>query len=124
MAYRKEKIEELIKRIVSEVLLTELKDPRIGFTTVTGVTISKDYSTAKVGISILGSAREMRKSLEGLDSSVGYVQHRVSKELKIRQTPKIQFVLDPSVAEGTRMVDLLEKLSAESSDDDSDADGE
>lgn len=122
MGYRKEKIEELIKRVVSEVLLTELKDPRIGFTTVTGVNLSKDYSVAKVGISILGSAREMRKTLEGLDSSIGYVQHRVGKELKLRQTPRIQFALDPSIAEGTEMVDFLEKLTSES--DSSDAEPE
>ena len=124
MAYRKEKIEELIHRVVSDVLLKEIKDPRIGFVTVTKVELSKDYSYAKVGISVLGNAREMRKSLEGLKSSVGFIQHRVGKELGMRQTPRIQFELDPSMAEGIRMAGIIDNLDGVREDDKDNSDSD
>ncbi len=117
MAYRKEKLEELIHRIVSDVLLKETKDPRIGFVTVTGVKLSKDYSVARVGISILGNAREMRKSMEGLKSSIGFIQHRVGKELGMRQTPRIEFELDPTIAEGIRMAGVIDNLDGVRNDE-------
>ena len=69
MAYRKEKLEEQIKRIVSELLIREIKDPRIGFATITGVELSKDYSQAKIGVSVLGDPRDLRKTMEGLQSA-------------------------------------------------------
>ena len=117
MAYRKEKLEELIHRIVSDVLLKEIKDPRIGFVTVTGVELAKDYSVAKVGISILGNAREMRKSMEGLKSSIGFIQHRVGKELGMRQTPRVEFELDPTIAEGIRMAGIIDNLDGVRNDE-------
>lgn len=110
MHYRKEKLEEQIKRIVSELLIREIKDPRIGFATITGVELAKDYSTAKIGISVLGDPRDMRKTLEGLKSATPYVQHRVGKSLGMRNTPKISFFLDSSLADGVNMVNLLNTL--------------
>jgi len=110
MSYRREKLEEQIHRIVSDLLIREIKDPRIGFATVTGVELAGDYSTAKIGISVLGDPRDMRKTLEGLKSATPYVQHRVGKSLGIRVTPKISFFLDSSLVEGVNMVDLLNKL--------------
>ena len=110
MAYRKEKLEELIKRVTSELIINEIKDPRIGFVTITGVSLSKDYSKARVGISVIGTPREIRKSLEGLKSAEGFIQHRVGKSIKIRTVPRIEFFLDSSVADGVEMVDKLENL--------------
>ncbi|MBN2158178.1 MAG: 30S ribosome-binding factor RbfA [Spirochaetes bacterium] len=112
MSHRKEKLEEQIKRIVSELLIREIKDPRIGFVTVTGVDLAKDFSTARIGISVLGDARDFRKSMEGLQSATSYIQHRVGKSLGIRITPKILFFPDSSIAEGTAMVHLLNTLEA------------
>jgi len=110
MSYRKQKLEGQIKRIVSELLIKEIKDPRIGFTTITTVELSKDRSTANIGISVLGNARDIRKTLEGLNSARPYIQHRVGKSLSIRVTPKLIFFLDSSIAEGARMVHLLNSL--------------
>ena len=110
MHYRKERLEEQIKRIVSELLIREIKDPRIGFATITGVELAKDYSTAKIGISVLGDPRDMRKTLEGLKSATPYVQHRVGKSLGMRNTPKVSFFLDSSLADGVNMVNLLNTL--------------
>jgi ribosome-binding factor A len=110
MSYRREKLEEQIKRIVSELLIRDIKDPRIGFATVTGVELAKDYSTAKIGISVLGDPRDIRKTLEGLQSATPYIQHRVGKSLGIRVTPKVLFFLDSSLVEGVNMVNILNKL--------------
>lgn len=110
MAYRKEKLEEQIRRLVSEVLIKEIKDPRIGFVSVTSVSLKKDYSEARVGLSILGNPRDIRKTWEGVTSAVGFIQYKIGKALHIRHTPKIDFFLDSSVAEGVRMVDLLNEL--------------
>ncbi len=110
MSYRREKLEEQIKRIVSELLIREIKDPRIGFATVTGVELAKDYSTAKIGISVLGDPHDIRKTLEGLQSATPYIQHWVGKGLGIRVTPRITFFLDSSLAEASNMVNLLNRL--------------
>jgi ribosome-binding factor A len=120
MSFRKEKLEEQIRRIIGDLLLQDIKDPRIGFVTVTKVDLSKDYSQAKVGISILGSAREMRKTLEGIESAVGYIQHKVGKSLRIRSTPRLSFFPDSSVAEGARIVGLINGLENDSAYDGSD----
>lgn len=111
MKYRKDRLEELIRRIVSEIIMRELKDPRIGFVTVTGVELSKDYAEAKIGISILGSTTDVRKSMEGIRSSSGYVQKLLGKELKIRTLPRVYFYLDKTVEEAVDMVNKIENLS-------------
>lgn len=110
MKYRKDRLEELIKRIVSEIIYRELKDPRIGFITITGVELNKDYSEAKIGVSILGSSTDVRKSMEGIRSSSGYVQKLLGKELKIRNLPRVYFYLDKSVEEGVDMVNMINNL--------------
>ncbi|NLV68375.1 MAG: 30S ribosome-binding factor RbfA [Spirochaetes bacterium] len=110
MKYRKDRLEELIRRIVSEIIMRELKDPRIGFVTVTGVELSKDYAEAKIGISILGSSAEVRKGMEGIRSSSGYVQKLLGKELKIRILPRVYFYLDKSVEEAVEMVGKINNL--------------
>jgi len=110
MSYRKEKIEELIKRIISEAILKEINDPRIGFVTITGVTLNKDFSLAEVGVSVIGVARDIRKALEGLKSATGYIQKYVAQNIRLRYSPKLKFFLDSSVADGVKMVNFLENL--------------
>lgn len=110
MKYRKDRLEELIKRIVADIFLKEVKDPRIGFVTFTGVELSKDYAEARIGVSFLGTSTDVRKGMEGIRSSSGYVQKLLGKELKIRNTPRVYFFLDKSVQEGVDMVSKLENL--------------
>ncbi len=123
MSYRKEKLEGQIRRIVSELLIREIKDPRIGFATITSVELSKDLARANIGISVLGDPRDIRKSLEGLNSAKPYIQHMVGKNLGIRLTPKLNFFLDSSIAEGTRMVHLLNTLEKSERKEGNDDDG-
>jgi len=132
MKYRKDRLEELIKRIVSEIIFRELKDPRIGFITITGVELNRDYTEARIGISILGSPTDVRKSMEGIRSSSGFVQKHLGKELKIRNTPRVYFYLDKSVEEGVDMVNMINNLpgvkdrkdDVESKDEDDDSNGD
>ena len=119
MAHRKEKLEELIKRKTADFLLTEIKDPRIGFVSVTKVELSKDLSQAGINVSVLGGPRDIRKSLEGLNSAAGYIQRYLGKEISIRHIPKIEFCLDSSLSEGARMVDLINDLSVGNMSDES-----
>lgn len=131
MKYRKDRLEELIKRIVSEIIMRELKDPRIGFVTVTGVELNRDYTEARIGVSILGSSTDVRKSMEGIRSSSGFVQKLLGKELKIRNLPRVYFYLDKSVEEGVDMVNMINNLPGvvdrkddiESADQDDDSEG-
>jgi ribosome-binding factor A len=113
MAYRKEKLEHQIRRLISELLIKELKDPRIGFATITEVTLNNDFTQARVGVSVLGDPRDIRKSWEGINSAKGFIQKRIGKLLSIRHIPKIEFFLDSSIADGVEMVNLLNKLENE-----------
>lgn len=110
MKYRKDRLEELIKRIVADIFLKEVKDPRIGFVTFTGVELSKDYSEARIGVSFLGSSTDVRKGMEGIRSSSGYVQKLLGKELKMRNSPRVYFYIDKSVQEGVDMVNKINNL--------------
>ena len=113
MAYRKQKLEELIKRKIADFIIKDIKDPRIGFVSITNVELSKDSTVAKVGISVLGEPKDIRKSLEGLNSAAGYIQHHLDKEISIRHVPRIEFHLDSSLSTGVRMVDLINNLNAD-----------
>lgn len=110
MKRRRDRLEELIKRIVSEIILKDIKDPRLGFITITSVELNRDYTEARVGISVLGSSVEVRKSMEGLRSSSGYVGRLLGKELKIRNTPRVYFYLDKSIEEGVNLVSKIDSL--------------
>ena len=114
MPYRKEKVSELIRRIISEMLLKEIKDPRIGFLTLTGVSISSDFTSARVGISVLGDEAGRMKTLEGLRSAAGFIQFKLNKILKMRVVPRIEFFLDTAYSNSIDMVNLLDKLVHES----------
>lgn len=110
MAYRKQKLEELIKRKIGDFIMKEIKDPRVGFVSITNVDLNKDSSIAEVGVSVLGEPREIRKSLEGLKSATGFIQRYLSKELNIRSVPKIIFKADASLARAARMSGLIDDL--------------
>ena len=112
--HRKERIEELIKRIIGDMLLTEIKDRRIGFTTVYRVEVSRDLSVADVFISVIGDNVQKKKTIAGLNSASGFIRSRVGDHVKLRQTPEIKFHLYDSIEKGNDMVNLLAKLEYDS----------
>ena len=110
MTDRMRKINELLREVLSEALL-ELKDPRIGFVTITGVRTSPDLRHAIVYVSVLGSERKRERSLEGLGAAHGVLQARVAREVRMKRTPTLTFEYDPTVEEGVRMSKLIDELA-------------
>lgn len=111
--FRKLKLENEIWHIIADAFVKgEIKDPRIGFVTVTKVELSKDYAVADVNISVIGSPSETQKTFKGVLSSAGYVQFLVGKNLSLRVTPQIKFHLDETVAAGVEMVGMIERAVA------------
>ena len=104
------KINELLREVLSEGLL-ELKDPRIGFVTITGVRTSTDLRQAIVYVSVLGSERKREKSLIGLQAAHGVLQARIAREVRMKRTPTLTFEYDTSVEEGVRMSKLIDDLA-------------
>lgn len=116
MAERMRRVNESLRQVLSEALL-ELKDPRIGFVTVTGVDTSPDLRHARVFVSVLGGERKRERSLVGLEAAHGVLQARVSRELRLKRTPQLAFQYDPSVEHGVRMSKLIDELAPEPDED-------
>ena len=98
--------------------LPSLKDPRIGFVTVTGVRTTKDLSLATVYVSVLGSGEEQARTLDGLRSAHGVLQAQVARELGTRRTPVLTFEYDPAIERGVRLTKIIDELSPPEPDDD------
>src|ERR671925_316266 len=111
MSDRMRRVNEALKEVLSEGI-GELKDPRIGFVTVTGVETSSDLRHARVFVSVLGSERKREQSLAGLAAAHGVLQARVARELRLKRTPQLAFEYDPSVERGVRMTQLIDELAA------------
>jgi len=104
------RVNESIRQVLSEAV-PELKDPRIGFVTVTGVRTSPDLRTATVFVSVLGPERKREQTLAGLDAAHAFLQSRIAGELRMKRTPQLSFEYDPSVERGVRMTQLIDELS-------------
>ena len=104
---RMRRVNEAIREVVSTAIAHELKDPRIGFVTVTSVSTSPDLRHAHVHVSVLGDERGRAETLEGLASSRGYIQRRVASELRLKHTPQLDFRYDESTDRGIRIAELL-----------------
>src|SRR3954466_5709584 len=107
MSDRMRRVNEAVREVVSEGL-GDLKDPRIGFVTVTGVETSPDLRHARVFVSVLGDEPQREEALEGLRSSAGFLQAQVGHELRMKRTPTLEFVYDESVDRGMRISQLLD----------------
>jgi ribosome-binding factor A len=107
------RVNESIKEVLG-VTLPELKDPRIGFVTITGVETAPDLRHAKVFVSVLGSEKAREKSLEGLAAAHGTLQARLARELRMKRTPQLTFEYDPTVERGVRMTKLIDELASDS----------
>jgi ribosome-binding factor A len=104
------RVNESVRQVLSEAL-PELKDPRIGFVTVTGVETSPDLRQARVFVSVLGSEQRREKSLAGLAAAHGVLQARIARELRLKRTPQLAFEYDPTVECGVRMSRLIDELA-------------
>jgi len=107
MSRRTDRVAEELQHLVADLLLREIKDPRIGLVTVTGVKVSPDLRHARVYFSCLGDAARRAESLRGLNSAAGFVRSQVARSLKLRVVPEIIFEFDPSLEQAERMSRLL-----------------
>jgi ribosome-binding factor A len=112
---RVERVAELIKREVSQLLLSGIKDDRVGagMVSVTDVDVSGDLQHAKIFVSIYGSEAARTAAMAGLKSATGYVRSEIGQRVRLRRTPEIVFLEDRSIERGTKVLSLLNRLSQE-----------
>ena len=108
MADRTQRIQSIISKNISEIIQFELKNPRIGFCTVSEVKVSTDFSYAKVYVTFLG-AKYPKQNLEELNKCKGYVRSSLAKKIDIRKTPEITFYLDDTYERSERLDEILKK---------------
>ena len=104
------RVNEVVREVLAETL-PELKDPRIGLVTITGVETAPDLRHATVFISVLGSEKKRDASLRGLDAAHGLLQSRLARQLRMKRTPQLTFEYDPTVERGVRMSRLIDELA-------------
>jgi ribosome-binding factor A len=109
-SHRPERVAELIRQSVAAFLTGGVRDPRIGFVTVTGVEVTPDLSHATVNVSVMGSDEEKATSLEGLGSAARYLRAQLAKELPLRTCPELHFRLDRGIEHAQRINQVLKDL--------------
>jgi ribosome-binding factor A len=112
VGHRLLKVNEALREVLSQEIAA-LKDPRIGFVTVTGVETSADLRHAKVFVSVLGGAQARERSLAGLRAAHGFLQERIGTDVRTRRTPQLQFVYDETIDRGMRIETLLKRYESE-----------
>ncbi|WP_172369681.1 30S ribosome-binding factor RbfA [Sporosarcina jiandibaonis] len=114
MSKRVNRVAEQMKKELGEIILQRVKDPRIGFVTVTDVEVTGDLQNAIIFISVLGNDSEKEATLQGLDKAKGFIRTEIGKRIRLRVTPEIEFAFDESIAYGNRIETLLTQVNNES----------
>ena len=112
MSERMRRVNEAVRSVVAEGV-RDLKDPRIGLVTVTGVVTAPDLRHATVYVSVLGNEKKRTATLRGLEAAHGLLQSRLARQLRMKRTPQLTFEYDPSVERGVRMSQLIDDLAPE-----------
>lgn len=108
--YRPERLATLIRESLAEALVTELKDPRVGFVTITGASVSSDGSHAMIRVSPMGTAEEKKRAMQGLSSAQGFLRTHLARKLHLRTAPQLHIVLDDSLEYANRIDTILRDL--------------
>jgi ribosome-binding factor A len=118
------RVAELIKREVGQLLISGIKDDRVGvgMVSVTDVDVSGDLQHAKIFVSIYGTDEARAATMAGLKSATGYVRSELGHRIRLRRTPEVVFIEDRSIERGTQVLSLLNRLSEERKDQDEDSD--
>jgi ribosome-binding factor A len=106
---RLRRVDEAVRQVLSDAVTQDLKDPRVGFVTVTAVRTSPDLRHARVFVSVLGEQAERQATLDGLQSAHGFLQRRVASELRLKHTPTLTFEYDDSIDRGMRVSELIDR---------------
>lgn len=111
MRIRPEKVAQLMRREVADILANKLRDPRVSaMVSVTDVEVTHDLSFAKIFVSIMGKPEEQKETFDGLKHAVGFVRHELGDRLGLREVPDVRFVHDESLARGARVEDLIRRI--------------
>lgn len=113
---RPEQVAGTIRQVITDALAREVRDPRVGFVTVTGVLVTNDLSHARVMVSVAGDDAEKEKALEGLRSAAGFLRTRAARALTTRTVPELHFELDKGVEHAARIEELLGSIRREEQD--------
>jgi ribosome-binding factor A len=105
-----ERVQELLREVVSEIM-RELKDPRVGFATITTVTVSPDIHYAKIFVSIFGEQKVKDETIRGLNSARGFIRKEISKKIRLRYIPEISFHFDESIERGSRVLQIINEVT-------------
>jgi len=114
---RSDKVADLVQKEISEMLLRSIKDPRIGFVTVTRVKVSDDCRSARVYFRVVGSEEERNRSVEGLNSAKGFLRKELGRRVSLRYTPDLIFQFDPSIEYAIHMEEVFQHLREEKEKD-------
>jgi ribosome-binding factor A len=113
---RPEQVAGTIRQVIADALTREIRDPRVGFVTVTGVLVTNDLSHARVMVSVPGDEGEKARALQGLQSAAGFLRSRAARALTTRTVPELHFELDKGVEHAARIEELLESIRREERD--------
>ncbi|MBU0881126.1 MAG: 30S ribosome-binding factor RbfA [Candidatus Omnitrophica bacterium] len=114
---RSGRVQEAIRQEVSSIIHSQIRDPRLGFLTITGVELTKDLRYARIYFSVLGGDKEKKLALRGLNSAKGYIKGLLGDRIKLRYMPDIEFKIDETLERTRNIYDLFEKIKKEKKDD-------
>jgi len=114
---RSDRVKEVIREEISQMLMGAIKDPRIGFATLTRVELSDDLRNAKIFVSVMGSEEEKKKTIKGLESASGFIRSELRKRMRLKFIPEIIFRLDTSIEHGEKIARILDELKKEAMSD-------
>ena len=112
--YRPTRVAELLQSEIADLLLRQLKDPRLSMATISRVEVSPDLREARVYVSRVGDENEQKEAMEGFARAVGFIRSQLGKRVRLRYTPNLTFILDTAIADGVRISRLLHDLSSAS----------
>ncbi|AEH53239.1 MULTISPECIES: 30S ribosome-binding factor RbfA [Heyndrickxia] len=110
MNLRANRVGEQMKKELSDIIGRKLKDPRVGFVTVTDVEVTGDLQQAKVYLTVLGDEEQKKDTLDGLEKAKGFIRSEVGKRIRLRKTPELIFEIDESIEYGNRIETLIKKI--------------
>ena len=110
--YRPTRVGELLQAEIADLLLRQLKDPRLSMVTISRVDVSPDLREARIYVSRVGSEHEQREAMAGFDRAMGFIRGQLGRRLKLRYTPNLTFLLDTAIADGVRISRLLHDLTS------------
>jgi ribosome-binding factor A len=113
---RPEQVGETLRQVITDALARQVRDPRVGFVTVTAVLVSNDLSHARVMVSVPGEDVDKNRALEGLQSAAGFLRSRAAKSLTTRSVPELHFELDRGLEHAARINELLNTIRREEQD--------